>query len=216
MTVSTRLIVLNTVRTGESAMVLHTISPTFGRRSFITNIGKKTSMSLFLPLNVLDTEVIENPKSDLWRLRNIKALFPLTGIRDNIYKNTMTLFMSEVLFRVLKDGAWEDGLYEWCERNILTLNALEGDFSNYHIRFLMELASVLGFAPSIENLAPFAESHYGRLKTLLELDFPSFMLEPMSGEERNSLASVMLKYISYHADTPVNVKSLPVLRELFR
>ena len=216
MTVSTRLIVLNTVRTGESAMVLHTISPTFGRRSFIANIGKKTSMSLFLPLNVLDVEVLENPKSDLWRVRNIKALFPLSGIRGNIYKNTMTLFMSEVLFRVLKDGAWEDGLYEWCERNILTLDALEGDFSNYHIRFLMELASVLGFTPSIQNLAPFAENHYGRLKTLLECDFPSFMLEPMSGEERNSLASIMLKYISYHADTPVNVKSLPVLRELFR
>lgn len=216
MTVSTRLIVLNTVRTGESAMVLHTISPTFGRRSFITNIGKKTSMSLFLPLNVLDVEVLENPKSDLWRVRNIKALFPLSGIRGNIYKNTMTLFMSEVLFRVLKDGAWEDGLYEWCERNILTLDALEGDFSNYHIRFLMELASVLGFTPSIENLAPFAENHYSRLKILLECDFPSFMLEPMSGEERNSLASIMLKYISYHADTPVNVKSLPVLRELFR
>ena len=216
MTISARLIVLSTTKTGESALVLHTLSPVFGRRSFLVNIGRKTSLSLFLPHNVLDAEVLENPKSDLWRVRNLKAVHPLCGIRDNIYKNTMTLFMSEVLFRAIKDGAFEDGLFEWCEKCILTLDALEGDFANYHLLFLMELAAALGFAPSIENLSPFAGGQFGNIKTLLEADPASFLLVPLNGESRNSIAEVLLKYIGYHAESSMNVKSLPVLRELFR
>lgn len=215
MTVSARLIVLNATKTGESALVLHTISRDFGRRSFITNIGRKTAMSLFLPFNILDAEIIENGKSDLWRIRNLKIVHPLSGIRGNVRKNTMTLFMSEVLYRAVKDGAGEDGLYEWCERSILTLDALEGDFANYHLRFLMEFASVLGFSPSIDNLAPFAGDRFRELKLLLESDFAGFLLVPMNGAVRNEIAGILLKYIGYHAETAMNVKSLPILRELY-
>lgn len=215
MTLSTRLIILNTTKLGESALILHTLSPAFGRRSFLTNVGKHSSMSLFLPLNILDAEIIENPRSDLWRARNIKALYPLGGIRNNLYKNTMTLFMSEVLYRAVKDGAFEDGLFEWCERSILTLDALQGDFANYHLRFLMEFAAALGFSPDADNVTPFAGPHFARIKTLLEAGFPEFMMVPMNGVERNGIAEVMLRYIAYHTESSMNVKSLSVLRELY-
>lgn len=215
MTVSVRLIVLNATKTGESALVIHTISQEFGRRSFLVNVGRKTSMSLFLPFNILDGEVIENDKSDLWRIRNLKAVHPLSGIRGNVRKNTMTLFLSEVLFRAVKDGAGEDGLYEWCERSILTLDALEGDFANFHLRFLMEFAAILGFSPSVENLSPFAGERYGELSALLRAEFPEFMLLPLTGAVRNEIAEILLRYIGYHAETALNVRSLPILRELY-
>ena len=215
MTVSTRLIVLNATKTGESSLVIHTISPVFGRRSFLTNVGRKTAMSLFMPFNILEAEIIENGKTDLWRIRNLKAVYPLTGIRASVRKNTMTLFMSEVLYRAVKDGAGEDGLYEWCERSILTLDALEGDFANFHVRFLMEFAAVLGFSPGIGDLAPFAGSRLGELDALLKAGFPEFMLLPLNGAVRNELAEILLKYIGYHTETAMNVRSLPVLRELY-
>ena len=158
MTASTELIILNTTKFRENQLVLHTLSRVHGRRSFLVRVGKQASMALFLPLNLLEGDVTENPKSTFWTVRNLSALHPLNGIRGNLHKNTMTLFMSEVLFRALREGAVEEGLFDWCRKTILTLDAMESDFSNYPIRFLLELAAALGFSPTFESVAPFVGS----------------------------------------------------------
>ena len=124
--------------------------------------------------------------------------------------------MSEVLYRTIKDGAKEDGLFEWCRKSILTLDALENDFANYHLRFLLELAGALGFGPDMEGLAPFAGNRFGEIRDLLSLGFAESMLLPLNGESRNEIAEILVKYLSYHTESAITVRSLPVLRELYR
>lgn len=210
------LIVLNITKIGETSIVLHTISKEYGRKSFVVKVSKKTSMSLFLPLNILEADIQESTRSTLWRAGSISARYPLAGIRSNIYKNTMTLFMSEVLYRTVREGANEDGLFDWCSGSILTLDALESDFTNFHIRFLLELAVALGFSPSAEDLAPFAGRYYPVLKEFVSASFAETMLIPLNGETRNALAEILLKYLSHHTESAINVQSLKVLRELYR
>lgn len=213
---SVRLIVLNSTKLGGSSLVLHTLCREMGRRSFIVPVRKGGSRALYLPFSVLDAEVIENRKSDLWRLRGVSAVYPLNGIRSNYDKNTITLFMSEVLWRAVQDGAAEEGLYDWCERSILTLDAMSGDFANYHLRFLMELADVMGFSPTFDGLAPFAGEHLREVSELLAADFQSFMLAPLSGTRRSAIADALLRYLSAHLEIPLNIRSLAVLGELYR
>jgi len=212
----TRLIILNTTKIGERSLVLHALSPDWGRRSFIASVPKGGGMALFQPLSVLDAEIKENPRSDLWRVHALSASHPLTGIRTSAAKNAMTLFMSEVLYRTIRDGAREEGLFEWCERSILTLDALEGDYANFHLRFLLEFAAALGFSPSLEDLMPFAGERLGELKALLRSDFGACMLIPLSGETRSEIAEILLRYLGYHTETRIEARSLRVLRELFR
>ncbi len=215
MTFRTELIVLGTTKLGEKSLVVHCLTPSLGRRSFITTVPRGGGMALFLPLNVLDGEVSENPKSDLWRVRHLSAVHPLNGIRSSVSKNTITLFMAEVLYRTVRAGALEDGLFEWCRRSILTLDALQSDFSNYHLRFLLEFAVALGFSPSLSDLAPFAGVHLAEIRALLESDFSQAMLIPLNGESRSEIAESLLQYIGYHSDCSLNVRSLAVLRELY-
>ena len=215
MKVPTSLIVLNLTKIGETTVVLHTLSREYGRRSFVVKVSRKTPMSHLLPLNVLDAEVIESPRTTLWRAASLSVRYPLTGIRSNIHKNTMTLFMSEVLYRSIKEGAMEEGLFDWCERSILTLDALEGDFANFHIRFLLEEAVALGFSPTAEALAPFAGEHYATLAQFVGASFPEAMLIPLTGEKRNALAQILLKYLSFHTESALNIQSLQVLRSLY-
>lgn len=215
MTHSSELIILASTKIGEKSLVLHSLSPEWGRRSFICSVSRNTPMALFLPLNILEGEIRENPRSDLWRVSSLSAVHPLSGIRNSIYKNTMTLFMSEVLFRTIKDGANEDGLFEWCRKSIVTLDAMESDFSNYHLRFLLEFAGILGFSPSMEGLAPFAGKRLREIGDLLHLGFAESMLLPLSGEVRNEIAGILLKYLGYHTESAINVRSLSVLRELY-
>ena len=98
------LVVLATTKVGENAVVVHTLSREYGRRGFMVRPGKKQGMALFLPLNILEADVVENPKSTLWSLRNILLKDGLSGIRGNLHKNTMTLFLSEVLFRTVREA----------------------------------------------------------------------------------------------------------------
>ena len=213
---NTGLIVLHTTKFGENSLVVHTLSREYGRRSFLVRgVGKKASMSLFLPLNILEADIQENNKSDLFTARNIVARHPLLGIRNNIFKNSMTMFLSEVLYRVIKDGAVEEGLFEWCEKNILLLDSIRTDFSNFHIRFLLELSVALGFSPETKDLAPFVGDHYQVTEQFMTLSFAQSMLISLNGTVRNEIAEEILRYIEFHSESAVNVNSLKVLRELF-
>ena len=213
---SSRFIVLGVTKTGDSSLMIHTLSPEWGRRSFITAVSHKASGSLLQPLSILEGEVLENPKSDLWRLRSLSAEYPLTGIRANLHKNTMTMFMSEVLYRTIRDGEGGEDLFDWCRRSILTLDALESDFANYHLRFLLELTGVLGFGASMEGLAPFAGTKLEVIKQLLSKSFAESMLIPLNGEQRSEIAAVLLDYIAHNTESQLNIRSLGVLRELYQ
>lgn len=211
-----RLIVLAHTKFGENALALQTLSEAYGRRSFLVRVGPKTPMALFLPLNILEADIVPNPKSDLWAARNFRPLAPLSGIRDNYYKNTISLFMSEVLLRTLHDGVREEGLYAWCERQVLTLDALDADFSNYPIRFLLEFAVALGFQPGEEDLLPLAGEHYRVLADFLRSDFSHSMLIPLGGAQRNAIAELLIRYLEIHTEAAINVRSLAVLREIYQ
>ena len=216
MTKNTELIILHTTKFGENSIVAHTLSKEYGRRSFlIRGVGKRAVMTLMLPLTVLEAEVVETTKSTLFTARNLTAKYPLMGIRNNIYKNSMTLFMSEVLYRTLKDGANEEGLFEWCERSILLLDVIENDFSNFHLRFLLEFAVALGFSPQARDLMPFVGDHYPLVERLMKEDFADVMLIPMNGLLRNEIAESILRYLEFHTESAINIASLKVLRELF-
>ncbi len=209
------LIVLSHTKFGENTVILHTLCREYGRRGFLVSVGKKGGSSLFQPLNILEAEATPNPRSDLWRAGALTAKSPLAGIRGDIRKNTMTLFMGETLFKTVKEGMEEEGLFDWCERSILTLDALKSDFPNFHLRFLLELAVALGFSPTKEDLAPFAGPLIREMSALLSSPFEEAMLLPMTGAVRNEIAAATLRYLEYHTESAINVRSLKILREIY-
>lgn len=210
-----RLIVLNYTKFGEKSIVLHALTREYGRRGFLVHIRRGSSMSLYLPLNILEASASENPRSSLMTARNLVSVAPLNGIRGNIFKNSMTMFMSEVLYRVVKDGTNEDGLYDWCLKSVMTLDSIQSSFVNYHIRFLLELASALGFSPTAEDLKPFSKKHVQDISQMLTLPLAESMLYPLRGEDRNEICADILKYLEYHTESTINIRSLDVLKELF-
>ena len=215
MTTSTELIVLHTTKFGENSIVVHTLSRDYGRRSFLVRGAGKKVMSLLLPLNILEAEITESTKSTLYAARNLTSRHPLVGIRNNIYKNTMTMFLSEVIYRTIKEGAQEQGLFEWCRGQILLLSAMETYFSNFHIRFLLELSVALGFSPETSDLMPFVGENFTTVSQFMTASFAESMLVPLSGPVRNKICEDVLRYIEYHTESTLTINSLKVLRELF-
>lgn len=216
MTHSCRIIVLHYTKTGEKSLVLHCITEHWGRRSFITSISSSSAIALFAPMSILDCEITENPKSDLWRARSFSSPSPLGSIRSNMGKNCIALFMSEVLFRSIKDNATERDFFSWCEKSVILLENLTENWSNFHLWWLLDLSSVLGFHPTSESLAPFASDKREDISYLLQHPFSECMLLPLSGTRRNEIAQIIIKYISYHSECQIVLRSLPVLSEILR
>lgn len=216
MTHASEFIVLAVTKVGDASLVLHTLSPVWGRRSFLAGTSRKMPGAALQPMSLMNAEVVENPKSELWRLHAVSVSEPLTGIRSSMYKNSMTMFMSEVLYRAIRDGEGSGDFFDWCRKSVLTLDALGSDFSNYHLRFLLELAVEMGFSPSMENLAPFAGENYAVVKLFLESGPAESLLIPMNGAQRNAVASLLLDYLSFHAESRMEIRSLGVLRELYK
>ncbi len=50
----------------------------------------------------------------------------------------------------------------------------------------------------------------------MKLSFEESMLVPLSGSARNEMSESILRYLEYHLDSAVNIRSLKVLRELFQ
>lgn len=217
MTVNTDIIILHTTKVGENSLVIHTLSREYGRRGFLVrSLGKRMPASFFLPMNVLEANINESSRSTLYTIRDLTPKRSLIGIRNNILKNAITMFISEVLYRVIKDGTNEQGLFDWCEKEILILDDMGAGFNNFHIRFLMELCIILGFSPDSQGLAPFAGDRMETMDRFLKASFEEAMMIPLTGAVRNEIAEDLLRYIEFHSESSVNVKSLQVLRELFR
>lgn len=192
MTQPTELIILNLTKVKDNSVVIHTLSREFGRKSFIVSIKKGASMAMFLPLSILEADVTDNPKSQLWRARNFISKYPLMQLRSNMHKNAMTMFFSEVLFKVLKEDGCETELFDWCEDIILRLESLEKGYAAFNTGFLVELAVELGFAPAGADILPFADN-----------------------KDKDNL-DTLLRYLSHHLGTALNIQSLKVLRELYK
>lgn len=215
MTTGDRLIILNTTRTGEKSLVVHALSRAGGRRGYIVSADSRSG-ALWQPLNILDAEVVENPRSELCRLRGVSVIHPLEGLRSNLYKSAIGMFISEVMWRLVREGQPEESLWSWLEGSILTLNALKADFSNYHLRFLLELCSTMGFSPSREGLEGYAGRHIGKICEMASSDLAGAMMVPLNGGDRSEIAGILLKYLGDHCETSLNIRSLQILKEIFR
>lgn len=209
---SEELIILHTTKFSDNAVVVHALGQDQGRRSYLV---RKPRMAMLLPLNIVEAQVSENPRSTLLMAKNFSSIYPLASLRGNIFKNAITLFLSEVVFKTIKDGVVEEGLYQWLRSEIMLLDALEGNYSNFHLHFLLDFAAHLGFAPSKEDLMPFAEDNLDNIEALLTLPFPEAMLLPLNGQVRNEIAVELLRYIEFHSEGSININSLRVLREIF-
>lgn len=214
MVIADEIIVLHYTPYGEKSVILHTLSRSWARRSFIVKDARKW-MPYFQPLNILTCDIAENPKSQLFSAKNFSEAVPLSGIRCSMGRNAISMFMAEVLYRATREGTEEPGLYEWCRQEILILESLRSDYANFHILFLLDFAAAMGFSPSFENLLPFMDEKAADIRTLLGGNFAESMLVPMNGEKRNDICAKLLSYLEFHLETPLRIRSLSVLAELF-
>ena len=64
-------------------------------------------------------------------------------------------------------------------------------------------------------MIPFTGEYQPFVEQFMRSDLPTAMLIPLSGRVRSEIASSIIRYLEFHTESTINIRSLQVLHELF-
>lgn len=239
-TYKARGIVLHTLRYGDSSMIVYLFTDIGGRTNYMvqgvhSSRGRGNKAALFQPMFAVEIEGVEQPRSRMHRIREVRNLVPLVSLPFDVRKSTISLFMAEVLYKLIREEEANEPLFDFILDAVLRLDRMQEGIANFHLWFLVRLSAFLGFYPGNEYsenacfdirdglFVPTAPSHricmdpscselLGRLMECEADELPSLRL---ARTQRGEFMEAMLTYFGYHFDSIHTVQSVSILREVF-
>lgn len=105
-TYKARGVVLHTIKYGDSSMVAYLFTDLYGRMNYMiqgvhSSRGRGNKAALFQPMFLVEFEGIEQPQARMHRMKEVRSLTPLSSLPFDVRKSTISLFMAEVLYRLI-------------------------------------------------------------------------------------------------------------------
>lgn len=236
----TRGIVLHSIPYNDKYSIIYMYTEGFGRVSYLVTRtrGKKSNLSraLFMPLSVLEMEVDHKHKRDLHRIRETKGCFPINELSSHPIKNVLALFLSEVLFRVVKETEPDARLFDFLYQSVQLLELSERGLANFHLVFLLRLLHHLGIFPNTDSIAenryfdmlngvfvsaiPMHRHYLDKPESfafagLLRMSYENMHLYRFTRQDRMLIIRRILEYYRLHMPDFPEIKSLAVMQTLF-
>jgi DNA repair protein RecO (recombination protein O) len=237
----TRGIFLHAIKYSETSLIASIYTETYGRQSFIINgVRSKNSTvkaAVFQPLYLLDLEIYYKPDQEIHRIKNARIAFPYSTIPFDIRKSTQALFLSEVLYKCLREEEPNIELFDFIYHSLTLLDLTEAGISNFHIWFLFKLTRFLGINPSRDNAetSNFFDLQSARFVSheplhnqftdkqltvlfarLFDVDSSSIENLGYNQNERKLVLEKLLEFYKIHFGNLGEFKSLEVLKEVLR
>ena len=236
----TKGIVLHTLKYNDTSIIVDMYTELSGRASFLVAVPRSRKAAvksvLFQPLSFIEFEADYRPNATLYRIKEAKSFYPFSSIPYDPYKSSMALFLSEFLYRAVREEAENRPLFAYLQHSIIWLDECGGGFANFHLVFLMRLSRFLGLYPNVEDYAPSdyfdllnacfvpSQPYHGmfvrpeeasHIRNLMRMNYETMHLFAMNRMERNRCLDIINEYYRLHLPDFPELKSLPVLQELF-
>lgn len=239
----TKGIVLRTVKYGETSVIVNIYTELFGLQSYIVNGVRKASKkgpgkaNLFQPAGILDLVVYHNELHNLQRLKEFKWGYLYETVLFDIRKNTVALYMIELLQKTIKQPESNADLYAFIEDAFLHLDkSSDAVTANFPLFFALHLTFFFGFRLSDtysdqNNLLDLREGNFVSdhpahpyflnpqlsylTSQLLKVRQP-YELEQLSmnTEIRRNLLQAYEHFYALHISGFGTMRSVPVLQEI--
>ncbi len=192
MLTTTDAIVLSLQPHSDKAHVLHAYTRAGGRVNYMVyGLGKKNAAGKFSPLSVVQLTTDERS------IRTAQLLYVPTSITTDPYKRTIALFLSEVLYHVLRHPMQDEPMWAFLAEAVEELDRTT-EPQNFHLTFLANFAAKLGFAIPEDTT----------------MDNPLSAM-PLTRAERQKTLRALCDYFEEHVETWRQPKSLDILIEVF-
>ena len=122
------VLVLGSVKYGDSSVILKTYSEKYGLLSFIAGgvRGKKGSLrpSMIQVLNQLEVVFYQNSKSDLRRVKEVTVPKAYQNLLFDPFKNCISLFLAEALTHFIREEEVNEPLYHYLSQSLYWLDEM--------------------------------------------------------------------------------------------
>ncbi len=238
----TKAIILRTVKYGETSLVVTAFTEIFGIQTYMVNgvrSSKKTGLkaAMYQPAALLEMEVYHNDRNAMHRIRECNWAQLYKNILSDVVKNSIAMFMMELLYKLLRQPEENTDLFYFCEDALLQLDeAPKTVAANFPLFFTLHLSHFFGFKIddnySEENsfldlmegnftshspTHPYflADEHAQITAHLLRIMIPAELEDLKMGHlKRRELLLKYIEYYSLHMQDFGQMKTLPVLQEV--
>jgi DNA repair protein RecO (recombination protein O) len=233
-------IVLHSLKYNDTSNIVDIYTELYGRTSFLIPVSRSRKAAVkpvfFQPLSMIELDADFRASSSLYRIKEVKA-YPFGSIPYHPYKSAIALFLAEFLYRTVKEEGENRPLFAYLRYSIEWLDRCEDDFANYHLVFLIHLTRFLGLYPNLDDyrqgdyfdllnagftsLRPYKHSFYVnpeesfRLTRLIRMNYDTMHLFGMNRTNRMRCLTIICDYYRLHIPGFRDLRSLPVLQELF-
>ncbi len=237
----TRGLVLHSLKYGDSALIVDVYTETVGRLSFYVKIprGRKAGVKsiFFQPLTFLELDYESRPRASFQKVRDVRIEYTYESLPYHPVKSALALFLSEFLYRALKNEQDNLPLFAYLHHSLQWLDRCSGpEIANFHLVFLIRLTRFLGFYPNAEDyhtndyfdlqnaafvgirpyhaafLPPEEAKH---VPLLMRMNYPTLRYFRFSRTQRMRILEVINNYYRFHLPDFPELKSPEVLHELF-
>ncbi|MDG1830814.1 MAG: DNA repair protein RecO [Flavobacteriaceae bacterium] len=239
MLISTEAIALSSIKYSESSVIVKCFTLSEGIKSYLIKgirSRKKNSlnMGLFQPLTILEIDANHKNNGTLESIRSAKILHPYKTIPFDIYKNSIVLFLSEILSKCIKEEEKNEALYSFIKNSMIWLDS-SSHYINFHLHFIIKFLKYLGISPNESNITfkgfdmisgIFSNSintdncitgkvitHF---KEFLGTNFDRNDLTISSSIQRKELLEFLMKYMQIHLENFRRPNSLNIMYDLFQ
>lgn len=221
-------------------MVVFMLTDLLGRQNYMVQgirgaRSKSNKAALFQPMFIVDFVGLESPRMQMHRIREVRTGEALTSVPFNVRKSTISLFMAETLYRLIKEVEPQSPLFDFVVDSVTALDGITDGIANFHLWFMVRLSAHLGFYPGNEYIPGgcfdiqeglfvrhmpqhrLALSHDNSLilHTFMSTEIGSLATVNLARTQRSDFLSALLTYFGYHLDSIHNVRSLDILRDVF-
>ncbi|PQB08285.1 DNA repair protein RecO [Polaribacter filamentus] len=236
--VTTNAIVLSSLKYGDTSLIVKCYTQEEGVKTYLIRGVLKPKKSglkaaYFQPLTQLRIVANHNSKNTLNSIKELQVIHPYKTFHTDIVKQSVVLFLSEVLSNSIQEEEQNLALYEYLETAFIWLD-VHDRVANFHLLFLLNLSGFLGFYPdtsdknkkgfdllegifsdNIHEKNVISKNDFYQFKKLLGIIFDTLENVIYSKEERQLVLKVIIQYFKLHLDSFRNPKSLQVLETVF-
>jgi DNA repair protein RecO (recombination protein O) len=223
----TTAIVLHQIKYGESGMIVTFYTEKFGRLTgMVHGVRSKHSRfpaPYFQPLSLLEIGLNHKQNKELQNIREVACSIPYQSIPFEPLKNTIALFLAEVLYLSLREEENNSTMFSFIFHSLQIFDNLQHS-SLFHHWFMFHLTRFLGFSAEEQIIGPLGEPSVFQYMTENGLNGLNQIAQNNSGppdlpslsrNERNEILERLIRYYSMHIDAFSRMKSYAVLQEVF-
>ncbi len=215
-----KAIILHTLKYGESGIIIHAYTDSFGKQSYLVQgVRKKKSRfnaNHFQPLSLLELEVYYKEKRELQRIKEVKKADIHFHANFDIRRSAIAMFIGELLFKSLHEIEPNQNLFDYLFHSVQLLDITDKGLENFHIIFMMQFTKFIGIFPGKDNFLGINNLPDKAQRSMLtDLSLTDSDKVELSAKSRNELLQQMITYYKSHLEGMGEINSLSILHEVF-